>query len=60
LAADRLTCQELVELVTDYVEGALDPDERSLFEEHLARCAGCVNYVDQLRRTVELIERLYA
>jgi anti-sigma factor RsiW len=50
--AEHITCQEVVELVTDYLEGALPADEASLFEQHLNFCDGCVWYVDQLRATV--------
>ena len=53
-----LTCQELVELVTDYLEGALSPDEGRRFEEHLDVCPGCVTYVEQMRETVRLTGRL--
>ena len=56
--ADDLTCAELVELVTDYVEGALAPGERARFEEHLTVCEGCVNYLDQMRTTIALTGRL--
>ena len=52
--APDLTCQELVELVTANLEGALTPPERARFEAHLAICAGCQMYVDQLRETVRL------
>lgn len=48
-----LTCRELVELVTDYLDGALPDDVRARFEEHLALCAGCQTYLDQMRRTAE-------
>ena len=57
-ATEQLSCQELVELVTDYLEGTLPADERARFEEHLAPCEGCTNYVEQMRRTVELVGRL--
>lgn len=50
----ELTCQELVELVTDYLEGALSPADRARFEEHLSMCSGCRAYVEQLRDTVRL------
>jgi anti-sigma factor RsiW len=50
-----MTCQELVELVTSYLEGALPVPEQRAFEEHLALCAGCDRYLDQLRRTIELL-----
>jgi anti-sigma factor RsiW len=51
---DSLTCAELVELVTDYLEGALPPAERERFEQHLEACPGCIAYVEQLRETVRL------
>jgi len=47
-----MSCQELVELVTDYLLGALDAGERERFEAHLEECEGCVIYVDQMRLTV--------
>ena len=50
-----LTCRELVELVTEYLDGALSPSERERFEAHLALCEGCELYVDQIRTTVELV-----
>jgi predicted anti-sigma-YlaC factor YlaD len=50
----ELTCKELVELVTDYLEGALSPADRARFEEHLSMCTGCRAYVEQLRDTVRL------
>jgi predicted anti-sigma-YlaC factor YlaD len=50
--AEHITCQEVVELVNDYLEGELHPDEMALFEQHLNFCDGCVLYVDQLRITV--------
>jgi anti-sigma factor RsiW len=55
---DELSCRELVELVTDYVEGALPSDDVRRFEEHLAICEGCVNYVDQLRGTIAVVGSL--
>jgi anti-sigma factor RsiW len=51
---DFISCQELVELVTDYLEGALGPADLRRFEEHLAVCEGCVHYLDQLRATIRL------
>jgi anti-sigma factor RsiW len=47
-----MSCKELVELVTDYLEDAMPPEERQRFEEHLAICPGCVTYVQQMRQTV--------
>lgn len=46
-----LTCQDFVELVTDYLEGALDEDVRTSFEQHLALCAGCESYLQQMKET---------
>ena len=54
-SAEHITCQEVVELVTDYLETALPADETALFEQHLNFCEGCVWYVDQMRTTVETV-----
>ena len=50
-----LTCQEFVELVTDYLDGALDEDTKNLFDQHLALCAGCETYLDQMKETASLL-----
>jgi predicted anti-sigma-YlaC factor YlaD len=55
---ESLSCQELVELVTDYLEGALSEAERARFEEHLRPCGGCRGYVEQMRQTIEVVGRL--
>lgn len=55
---EQLSCQELVELVTDYLEGALPPAERERFEQHIGTCDGCRVYLEQLRQTIELTGRL--
>ncbi len=47
-----ITCRELVELVTDYLEGALGPADRDRFEQHLEICEPCVAYVEQIRLTI--------
>jgi anti-sigma factor RsiW len=52
-----LTCRELVELVTDYLEDALPAAERERFEAHMADCEGCHAYVEQVRLTIELLGR---
>ncbi len=54
----ELTCAELVELVTDYLEGVLPTEERSRFEEHLGDCEGCVVYLEQMRQTIAFTGRL--
>ena len=51
---EALSCQELVELVTDYDEDALAPEERRRFEEHLAECGNCLRYLEQLRETIRI------
>jgi anti-sigma factor RsiW len=57
-SAEHISCQEVVELVTGYVEGALEPEETSLFEQHLNFCDGCVWYVDQMRTTIATVGRV--
>ena len=52
---DHLSCQEVVELVTEYLDESLSVEHASLFEQHLNFCEGCVWYVDQLRATVEAV-----
>ena len=52
MSTTDLTCQELVELVTNYVEGVLPPDERERFDRHLEICPGCATYVEQFRETI--------
>ena len=47
-----ITCAEVVELVTDYLEGGLTRVDRDRFEEHLAFCGSCLTYLDQMRETV--------
>lgn len=54
----EMSCQELVELVTDYLEGRLSPEEHARFERHLDICDGCREYLEQMRRTVAALGRL--
>ena len=49
-----ITCVEVVELVTDYLEGALDVRTHRRVEAHLAACDGCTAYVDQVRQTIAI------
>lgn len=56
--AEALSCQELVELVTSYLEGALGSDEQARFEEHLATCGTCRVYLEQIRQTIALTGRV--
>lgn len=49
-----MNCNELVELVTEYLEGTLPDGDRRRIDEHLAECDGCVNYLGQMRETIAL------
>lgn len=53
-----LTCQEFVELVTDYLEGSLPPTERTRFEEHIADCDYCTLYLEQMQQTIRALGHL--
>jgi anti-sigma factor RsiW len=57
-ALQPLTCQDLVELVTDYLEGALSDTDRARFEEHIALCPMCQVHLEQLRTTIRELGRL--
>jgi hypothetical protein len=52
------TCKEIVELATEYVEGALTRSQMTQFELHLNFCEGCVAFVDQIRATATMAGRL--
>jgi len=58
VAVREISCQEIVELVTDYLEGALLRNERKAFEAHLAGCPNCTNYLDQMQQAMKLTGRL--
>ena len=55
---DPFDCQMLVELVTDWLEGELPEPTRDELELHVATCAGCIAYVEQMRTTQKALERL--
>ena len=55
---EELTCQELVELVTDYLEGALSVRDRERFEVHLLDCDDCPIYLEQIRVTIRTVGSL--
>ena len=57
-APDDLSCQELVELITDHLEDALSADDRARFDRHLATCPNCRTYLDQMRLTIALTGQL--
>jgi anti-sigma factor RsiW len=58
MSSGPLTCRELVELVTEYFEGALSSAERSRFEEHVMSCPPCRAYLEQMRQTIRLLGRI--
>lgn len=53
-----LACQELVELVTAYLEGALNATDRARFEAHIAGCDACTMYLEQMRVTITTVGRI--
>ena len=53
-----LACRDVVELLSDYLEDALDPDSRTELEAHLALCSGCAAYLEQLRETIRELGQL--
>lgn len=55
---NEMACKELVEVITDYLEGALSPADRLRFEQHLAACRHCVNYLEQMKASVHTLGRL--
>lgn len=54
----EMPCRELVELITDYLEDRLSPDDRARFEAHLAACEACQLYLEQFRQTIRALGRL--
>jgi anti-sigma factor RsiW len=54
----ELACQQVVELVTAYLDDGLLPEDRERFEEHLVFCDGCQNYLEQMRGTIETAGRV--
>ena len=59
-APEDMTCKEIVEIVSDYVEGALSPAEREAVELHLNLCDGCTDYLEQLRLAIAITGELPA
>ena len=58
MSVEPMDCNELVELVTAYLDDALDARTRARVEAHLADCEGCANYVEQFRQTVRTVGRI--
>jgi predicted anti-sigma-YlaC factor YlaD len=55
---NELNCQEVVELVTDYLEQALLPEKQAQFEEHIETCPGCDTYLEQVQQTIMMLRKL--
>jgi anti-sigma factor RsiW len=54
----EMTCRELVEVITEYLEGALPAEDRARFDAHIAACDGCTAYLDQMRQTIRALGHL--
>jgi anti-sigma factor RsiW len=57
-AGGDMSCKELVEVITDYLEGAMATEDRKRFEAHLGVCPFCADYVQQMRATVAALGTL--
>jgi predicted anti-sigma-YlaC factor YlaD len=55
---NELNCQEVIELVTDYLEQALLPEKQAQFEEHIETCPGCGTYLEQVQQTIIMLRKL--
>ena len=58
MSTAELTCKEVVEIVTDYLEGKLPAAERVRLEDHLRGCPGCRTYLEQMRQTIRIAGKL--
>lgn len=56
--SNEMSCKELVEVITDYLEGTLPSADRVRFEQHLGECEGCMNYLEQMKVSVQVLGRL--
>lgn len=55
---EEITCKEVVELVTDYLEQTLLPEVQTRFEAHVADCPGCDTYIAQVQKTITMLHKL--
>jgi predicted anti-sigma-YlaC factor YlaD len=55
-----MTCREFTEIVTNLIEGKVDPATKAEIDAHLAECDGCSNYLDQMEKTIEALRKLTA
>lgn len=56
--SEDLTCRQLVEVITDYLDGSMTDDDRERFERHVSGCSGCASVLAQFRATIEATGRL--
>ena len=57
-ATRAITCKELTEVLTDYLEGTMALEDRAALEAHLALCEGCATYVEQMRQVIATVHEL--
>ena len=57
---EHVTCQQFVEVLTDYLEGVVDAELRADIERHIVICRGCANYAEQMHSTIELLAEIAA
>jgi len=60
LGRRELCCQEMVELITDYLEGTMGGGERKRFERHIDACPDCTRYLEQMRAMLQAVGYLHA
>lgn len=58
MTTPEMNCQELVELVTEYLEGTLSESDKARFQAHLKECDGCETYLEQMRLAIRALGRL--
>lgn len=56
--ARSITCKELTEVLTDYLEGTIPLEDRAVLEAHLVLCEGCATYVEQMRQVIRTVHAL--
>ncbi len=54
MSEQALTCHEVIELLSNYIEGVLSADDHRRVDDHLALCDGCATYLDQMREAIRL------
>ena len=57
-ATRSITCKDLTEVLTEYLEGTMAPEDRAVLEAHLLLCEGCATYVEQMRQVLRTVHAL--